>query len=149
MKNLLIIACSATKRPDPHPMPAIDRYDGPMYWVLRKAKKEGRWPDQLEILILSAKHGLIEADKPIDFYDCKMTPTRAKKLRPSVSKKLNAKLARGEYRVWVNLGQIYLLALPPLPPGTYYAGRLFMGQRCAQLKEWLDQMMGAQDEQRE
>lgn len=145
MKNLLIIACSATKRPDPYPILAIDRYDGPIYRVLRKAKKEGRWPDQLEILILSAQYGLIEANKPIDFYDCQMTPIRAKKLRSSVSKKLKAKLASDEYRVWVNLGQIYLLALPLLPPGTRYADRLLMGQRCAQLKQWLEQMREVQD----
>jgi cytoplasmic iron level regulating protein YaaA (DUF328/UPF0246 family) len=80
------------------PMPAIERYDGPVFRVLRKAKKEGHWPDQLEILIVSAEYGLIKADKLIDFYDRKMTPARAKELRPHIAEKLEAKLANSEYQ---------------------------------------------------
>lgn len=144
-KNLLIIPCSASKRQDPFPLPAIQRYTGPPYLVLHKAKKEERWPGQLEVMILSAQYGLIEADEPIDYYDLKMTPDRAVELRPSVKAKLEAKLAGGDYQVWVTLGQIYLSALPALPPGTRYSGRLFIGQRCAQLKQWLKEMKEAEE----
>lgn len=130
-------------------MPAIERYDGPIYRVLRKAKKEGFWPDQLEILIVSAEYGLIKADELIDFYDRKMTPARAEELRPRLAEELEAKLANSEYRIWVNLGQLYLSTLPSLPSGTHYADRFFEGQmsrgfkigeRCAQVKKWLAQM---------
>src|SRR5205085_2623605 len=31
--RLLLLACSRCKRPDQHPLPAIDRYDGPAYRV--------------------------------------------------------------------------------------------------------------------
>lgn len=79
MKRLLLMACSNTKI-ESHAgfikqygcnlMPAIERYDGPSYRVVRAYRNaRHRLP---KILILSALYGLIEPKHPITFYDHKL-----------------------------------------------------------------------------
>jgi hypothetical protein len=60
-RYLLILGCSQRKRPDSGLLPAIERYDGVNFRILQKAKREEYLPENLDILILSAKYGLIEA----------------------------------------------------------------------------------------
>jgi hypothetical protein len=60
-KQLLVLGCSQTKRDAPGFLPAIERYDGSPYRVLRSYLRERDWPDQLSVAILSAKHGLVGA----------------------------------------------------------------------------------------
>lgn len=79
MKRLLLLSCSATKRSDPGMLPAIERYDGPAYRVLRAWRDDGhRLP---RILILSAQYGLIGRDHPIADYDRVMDEARAEMLK--------------------------------------------------------------------
>lgn len=40
-RRLLVLACSATKRPDPSYMPVRERYDGPLWRTLRAADPGG------------------------------------------------------------------------------------------------------------
>ena len=53
-------------------MPAIERYDGVFFKVLRKALREGRCQPPVAILIISAKYGLITSKTLIPNYDKKM-----------------------------------------------------------------------------
>ena len=62
--RMLILACSRRKRLDEGLLPAIDRYDGPAFRVLRRFLRE-RPAGAPDVLILSAKHGLIAHDLPI------------------------------------------------------------------------------------
>jgi hypothetical protein len=39
--RLLVLACSGTKRPDPGHMPAFDRYNGPLWQMLRTIDPDG------------------------------------------------------------------------------------------------------------
>lgn len=71
-RYLLIIACSGRKRTDSGLLPAIARYDGGHFRVLRKARTDGYLSNYLDVLILSAKYGLIEACKPIANYEQRM-----------------------------------------------------------------------------
>lgn len=57
-KQLLVLGCSQTKRDAPGLLPAIDRYDGSSYRVLRSYLRDCDWPEQLSVAILSAKYGL-------------------------------------------------------------------------------------------
>ncbi len=139
MKSLLILSCSQRKRDDPAELPAIERYDGPTFRTLRKARREGYWPHNLEVLILSAEFGLIEAETPIPWYDRLMDRKRAIELRPPVSQALAGRLEG--CRIFVHLGSIYRLALPDLPPETIYATGA-PGQRAAQIKTWLIEISG-------
>ena len=53
---LLILACSQRKLDNKELLPAIERYDGGSYRVIRKAQREKCNLDNIEILILSAKY---------------------------------------------------------------------------------------------
>lgn len=73
-RRLVIMSCSATKRPDPGYMPARDRYNGPLWQTLRAADPEGT---RASVAFLSAQYGFREASSPIEKYEAKMTPERA------------------------------------------------------------------------
>jgi len=144
---LLVLGCSKRKRPHHGVLPAIERYDGPNYRVLRKARREGSWPPNLEVLIVSAKHGLISAEGPIGNYDLLLTRERASALQQRVGRQLDSHLERVEYReVFINLGRIYLLTLthsarlPLLSRVLYASGGI--GQRMSQMKAWLGRVSG-------
>ena len=111
-RYLLILACSQRKRPDAGLLPALERYDGVNFRVIHKAEREGYLPENLDILILSAQYGVIEADTLIENYDLKMTKQRAKELQTEVSKSLDNFLTKTAYdEICVNLGKTYLIAL--------------------------------------
>lgn len=139
MKPLLILACSATKRPEPHPMPAIERYDGPFYRVLRKALRErDGLAERLDVWALSAEFGLISAETPIPDYDRRMDMRRGEELRRPVAQALNQIAALNTHdRAFVSVGAVYRYALTgPLPwPVTWAHGGI--GEQLGQLKRWL------------
>ena len=138
---LLILSCSQRKRRDPGLLPAIERYDGVNFRVLRKLKREDVWLDNLDVLIISAKYGLLKDSDDIEHYEQKMTKERAIKLRDSVSEKLCTILKDKEYReIFVNLGKSYL---PVLGNGQAFADTEIIyasggiGHKAAQMKEWI------------
>ena len=107
MKDLLIISCSKTKTDAPGLVPALYRYDGPNYRIIRKVDLSN-----IDILILSAKYGLIESSTPIENYEQRMTPDRAWALRESVEAKLKEVLTQNQYReIAVVLGADYMPAI--------------------------------------
>ena len=112
----LILACFPRKRSDDGLLPAIERYDGPAFRILRRFLREG--PSEApDIHTLSAEYGLICRDLPIAMYDRKMTPARARELRPLVLAELNrmtASLSSPETLVFV--GKQYL----PVPTCLEY-----------------------------
>lgn len=86
--KLIIMACSSTKRREPGPITALERYDGPMWRTLRA--QLARSPimsaayagGELRIWVLSAKYGFIDATTQVPDYDRKMTaPILAKMAR--------------------------------------------------------------------
>ena len=142
MQRLLVIACSQKKTLGDEPAPAIERYDGPAYRVLRKYLRE--FPsDAPSVLILSAKFGLIPSDHPISPYDCRLSKESALELRPRVME--SARNVLGQ-RTWgaiaVCAGKDYRIALDGfealVPPGYEFSvlqGGL--GVRLTNLKKWL------------
>ena len=143
-RYLLILACSRRKRWDPGTLPAIERYDGVNYRVLRKAEREGRWPWRLDVLILSAKHGLLEPGVPIENYDLLMTPERAKQLRPAVLAAMAERLsATGYAEVFLNLGKRYRLAMEGWDAEVGRETRVLygeggIGQKAGAMLRWLN-----------
>jgi len=73
-RQLLIVSCGSTKCPDVGNMKALDRYLGPIFQSIKKAGV----PENVDVAILSAKHGLIRADTPIENYDQLMTKDKVK-----------------------------------------------------------------------
>jgi hypothetical protein len=97
----------------------------------------------LDVLILSAKYGLLTADTPIEKYDQRMTQERALQLQRIVAEELDDRLTSIRYdEVFVNLGQMYQVALalslelPCLGARVHYA-RGGIGEKMAQMKRWL------------
>jgi hypothetical protein len=142
--RLLILSCSQRKKPDAGLLPAIERYDGPAFRVLRKYLRDGA-PGAPTVLILSAKYGLIEADKKIPWYDHRLSGVAAERLRPAVLETARRVTGSHGWRaVGVCAGKEYQSALSGLaellPAGArveLLAGGL--GKRLAALRDWLRQ----------
>ena len=142
---LLIISCSQRKITTPETMAALDRYDGVTYRILRKMRREGWRPENLDILILSAKYGLMPAGVPAENYDQKMTNARADELRDSVQDMLKAFLETKEGgfdQVFINLGRAYMRTLEGFHWGLIStleaSGRI--GLKNSQMKAWLQRI---------
>ncbi len=141
-KSLLIISCSKAKDKAPGTLPAIDRYKGPFYPTLHKAKRENYFPETLDILIVSAKYGLLKSDDPIEYYDQKITPKRAEELRPDVHKKLEAFLNGKDYdQLFNGLWQNYQAVLEGFDLEKHFERVIPVeanrGKKMSQLKNWI------------
>ncbi|MDF5759034.1 DUF6884 domain-containing protein [Spongiactinospora sp. TRM90649] len=80
--NLVIAGCSRRKRATAVPVPALELYEGGCVPQLRQ--RLGHLPELRRWLrILSAEHGLIDADRPLLPYDRVLTLERARELRSS------------------------------------------------------------------
>jgi hypothetical protein len=141
-RSLLIVSCSQRKRADAGLLPAIERYDGGNYRLLRKAKREGYWPERLDVLILSAKYGLIEASTPIANYDQRMNHERAIELHTQTLQTLQTYARQNTYHeVYVDLGQDYTFAVEGIEElfnnSLVRNAKGRIGKRLAQLRTWI------------
>ncbi len=91
--RLLLISCSQRKRRDPGLLPAINRYDGPAFQVLRRYLRTPRHP-QLQVYVLSAEFGVISSHTPIPYYNRRMTIERARHLREKNTEMLESILGQ-------------------------------------------------------
>ena len=142
--RLLILSCSQRKHSTRGLLPALQRYDGPAYRVMNKFMRvhpsEAR---SLDVYILSAKFGLIPADKTIPNYDRRMTPQRAKELQPHTLPKLKQILSGKRYdELFVSMGKAYRQVLVGdellIPPNLkVMVSRGVMGRKLAELRNWL------------
>jgi hypothetical protein len=142
--RLLILKCSARKRGGEDHIPAIERYDGPLWQVLRAYRREQPlFASELDVYVLSAGFGLIPADQPIPWYDQTMAPERGDELRPEVLRRFAALMGRGCDELCLGLSHRYLRAIAGwealVPPGvavTQTNGP--MGTKLGQLRAWLE-----------
>ena len=142
-RRLLILSCSQRKHTSHKPLPAIDRYNGPLFFVLRRFLRECPLQAKLlDVYILSAKYGLIPADFPTALYDQKMTPSRAVELECQVAIVFSDIIRANYTSICFVLGKTYLKAfegtqdLVPIHTEPIFAyGPI--GKKQAQLKKWL------------
>jgi hypothetical protein len=144
MNRLLVLSCSQSKIPEYAKLPAIQRYDGPAFRLLRRYLENAS--EDLDIHILSAEFGLIRHTRLIPFYDKRMTKQRACELRIKVSKQAQRLFTDDSFRqkrqLFINLGEVYLQAyeqalalfasnsILKLASGT-------TGKRLAEMHDWL------------
>jgi hypothetical protein len=141
--RLLILQCSSSKRGSAEPIPAIERYDGPLWRVLRAYRREqGLWGKDLEVFGLSAEYGLIPAEQAILMYERTMDTDRASELRPNVLSEFGALMDRGYDQLCLGVSQRYLHALegweelvPPKTSVTVTDGTEAI--KLGQLRAWL------------
>lgn len=112
MTSLLVQSCSATKEPVDNPVPALDLYDGYFFRIINKALRSDQFRAGLDMIIISAKHGVVEPDEEIGYYDRQMDNERAKELNDEVVNTIASNVTEQGYdKVWINLGKDYLPAI--------------------------------------
>ncbi len=115
MTTLLVQSCSDTKNQVTEPTRALDVYDGYFFRILKKAIREDSFRSDIDICIISAKYGLIDAEDAITTYDRRMTKARAEELRESVTNAIHNRVEEQKYsQVVLNLGKEYLRAVENL-----------------------------------
>lgn len=142
--RLLILKCSAAKRGGPEPLPASERYDGPLWRVLRSyLREQPMFAADLVVYGLSAEYGLIPGGRPIPHYDHTMAPERADELRPQVLEAFRGLIGGGYGQLCLGVSDRYLRAMTGwealVPPGTAVTvtdGT--MGGKLGQLRAWLE-----------
>ncbi len=138
---LLIIGCSQKKDPSQTPMKALNRYNGVNFKVIKKFKRERKLPENLDIVIISAKYGFLRADDYIDDYDLRMTKKRAQELHPAILNELEELISNNTYKeIFINLGKDYLPAIEGFNtcaacPVLYAQGRI--GEKLRDMKKWI------------
>jgi cytoplasmic iron level regulating protein YaaA (DUF328/UPF0246 family) len=144
-KILLIISCGRKKALELHEMklPAFKSYKGPMFQVLAKAKREGRWSSNIYLGIISAKYGFLRSTDEIEYYDKRMTPELSKQLNKQVIKEIKEWYIEEKFNlIYVLMGTDYLKAVDGLKHHLSTEiiienmGGLGVGQR--KLKNFLD-----------
>lgn len=144
--RVLILSCSARKCAGQQPLPALERYDGPPFRLLRRYLS--RSAGGLRVYVLSAEYGLIAGDQAIPDYDRRMTKERAAELRPQVTAALQRALAGGTYsagykhRVFISFGRAYYEAVSDVCGLTLQGASISHatgspGNRLTQLHSWL------------
>lgn len=144
-KRCLILGCTQTKSADPHPIKAIDRYTGSLFLVLNRFLREA--PESLTadltVYVLSAKHGLISGNHPIEEYDQKLTKSRADELRVEVNQTLKFIFSQDDYTsIFLSMSNQYAELLSDITEFvgsdvvvTHSQGGL--GKKQTALKNWL------------
>jgi hypothetical protein len=146
MNRLLVLSCSQRKRTDRTSLPAIQRYDGPAFRLLRRYLENSI--QELEIYILSAEFGLIRHTRLIPFYDQCMTNQRAHELKVKIAGQARRLFAiksdqqRKRQQLFINLGRDYFRAFEPVLGSL--ASRMTIktssgatGKRLAEMYDWL------------
>ena len=142
-RRLLILSCSQRKCPSQDLLPAIKRYNGPLFFVLRRFLREcPRQAKQLDVYILSAAYGLIPKDFPTPLYDQRISLSRAVELQPQVKTIFSCLLQNNYTSICFVLGKTYLKTfeglhnlIPNLTQSIVAYGPI--GKKQTQLKRWL------------
>ncbi len=125
-KQLLILGCSQAKREDSGLLPAIDRYNGPMYQSLRKFLRDNQWPQDVSIAVLSAKYGLFGILKGIEHYNMKMNASTVDE-KISECRRTLKKWEPHHYIAHLSLGKDYLPAIQPALKNLMFETKIFKG----------------------
>ena len=142
MNRTLILSCSQSKKIDETDLPAIQRYDGPSFRLLRRYLSQT--DEDLEIYILSAKYGLIRHQTSIPYYEQKLRNDRIEELKESISKQKRNIFSETQKRnsFFINLGKTYLQVFEPVfeeqiknSNTTFASGS--SGKRLAEMYDWL------------
>jgi len=139
--DLLILSCSKSKRDTENELTALERYDGPMFRVLRRFMSS--CSSDINVFVLSAQFGLVRGTQIIPNYDQKMTKIRAQELNYDVLGILKTEFQRKNYqRILIAVSENYLPALngyEALIPSSAQVilARGMIGRKLSTLHQWL------------
>jgi hypothetical protein len=146
MNRLLVLSCSQCKRIEDTKLPALQRYNGPAFQLLRRYLENT--VEEIGIYILSAEFGLIPHNRLIPFYDQRMTKQRAHELKAKVAGQaqrlfaIKSQRRRQKPQLFINLGSNYLRAFEPTLNFLASSSIVTMasgasGKRLAEMHDWL------------
>ena len=145
-KDLLIIGCSKRKIETEY-IKAINLYQGNNFKIIHKARREGEFNRDCDILILSAYYGFVHGDTVISYYDTIMTAERAHSMKKGAKGQLHTWLSTNGYynEVFINLGKNYAIIVNHPPVMNFIKETtkkvIFatggIGQKSQQLKNWI------------
>lgn len=142
--RLLILSCSRRKRSTPDLIPALERYDGPVFRVMNKFMRMRPFGAQsLDVYILSAKFGLIPSSQLIPDYDYRVTRQRVRELQlPTLTTLKRIFIDRQYGELFISMGKDYLRVLDgydSLIPANLKViiSTGIMGRKQAELRDWL------------
>lgn len=111
LSKLLLLGCSQCKKTDEGLLPAIDRYDGPVFRLLRRYLRQ-ETNSSINVKILSAKYGLISDDQLLPYYDYRITKAQSESLHDRIVEKLETVVNSKPYsKLLICLGKDYLDAI--------------------------------------
>lgn len=142
-QRLLILSCSQRKNTSQGQLPAIERYNGPLFFVSRRFLREcPQKAKRLDVYILSASYGLIPADFQTEFYDQKMNLSRVVELHSQIETTFSEILRKNYTSICFVLGKTYQRAFENLQDSIPRLTEIVMaygpiGKKQTQLKKWL------------
>ncbi|MFP9061987.1 DUF6884 domain-containing protein [Natrialbaceae archaeon A-chndr2] len=142
MSTLLVQSCSKSKKQTSEPISALDLYSGYFFKIIKKSRREGTVNSNIDLCILSAKHGFVKPDEKIVTYDRRMDAQRAAELGPTMSQKLREHTCENKYKqIVINAGKEYRKAIDgfdsDLSVNTYHVCGDGLGQKGKALKLFL------------
>jgi cytoplasmic iron level regulating protein YaaA (DUF328/UPF0246 family) len=140
MSRLLVQSCSKSKIQASESVQALDLYSGYFYKIIKKSIREDQLVEDLDLSILSAKHGLLDPDQAIEPYDERMTTERADSMADEVTASLRSTITEGDYeRVIINAGKTYRRAVQTeeLPATVSYISGDGIGAKGQALKQFI------------
>lgn len=117
-RRLLIMSEAVSKRHQPkEPIPAIERYEGVFFGVVRKLKREGKLQG-VDIVIVSQEYGIIGPNSKVPYYESKskdfgsridLTKDEVEKIRRENLVKLASIIKEmHSSEIIINVGKAYL-----------------------------------------
>jgi len=138
MATLLVQSCSKSKNEVSGKAHALDVYSGYFFKIIKKAMREDELCPDMDVCILSAEYGLIDAETEIKWYDRRMDRQRARELVSDVTSDLHERVVDNYDRVIVNVGEVYKKAiddgLSTLDVDVYYIQGEGIGVKGSRLK---------------
>lgn len=136
--NLLIISCSDRKRDIDNPAAAAKIYDGPYYKMIRKMFREGKKFENLHIMIVSSKYGLLCPYDLIEKYDQKIREDNITD-NCKLNRQLNEFLKCRDFdEILVSMGKPYYASIKDtvsLNNHKFVEGRI--GIKLSKTKKWM------------
>lgn len=151
MRRLIIVSASLRRSKEPlDPIPAIDRFNGVYFRIIKKYKREGKLQDT-DCIIVSKKFGIIYPTEKVPYYEpdhinkfghLDMNGNQIRKLRRKNLAKLKEIFATTEYsEIFVNVGKEFMELIKGFEKLTsakiIYASGRGLGPKAQHLKKWI------------
>lgn len=142
-RRCIIVNCSQKKRTEEGLLPAMVRYDGPLFRVIRNFLSNSFESENLDVYILSAKYGVLTHNKGIEFYDQLLSNERIEELKPQIAEVLDKKHRLNQYNeVFLAVGNKYKGLLEScqslsLNNANLTVAKGGIGEKSKFLKNWL------------